>query len=82
MAKKVTNNPHGYKVCYKEEGDKRYTRYFLTYTYRQATEIIAMYVRYPPPSREDHHILKHPKWAIIPINKTEVKSGIWRQVPF
>ena len=39
MAKKPSNNPHGYKVCYKEAGDKKYTRYFLTYTYRQATEI-------------------------------------------
>ena len=49
MAKKPPSNPHGYKVCYKEAGDRRYTRYFLTYTYRQASEIIAMYVRYPRP---------------------------------
>lgn len=27
MAKKPTNNPYGYKVCYKEAGDKKYTRY-------------------------------------------------------
>ena len=82
MAKKPTNNPYGYKVCYKEAGDKKYTRYFLTYTYRQATEIIAMYVRYPPPCRKDNHILNNPKWAIIPVKQSEVQAGIWREVPF
>ena len=82
MAKKPRNNPHGYKVCYKEAGDRQYTRYFLTYTYRQASEIIAMYVRYPPPCRVDNHILNNPKWAVIPVTPAEVRSGIWREVPF
>ena len=82
MAKKPPSNPHGYKVCYKEAGDRKYTRYFLTYTYQQAVESVAMYVRYPPPSRKDNHILNNPKWAIIPVTPSEVRSGIWREVPF
>lgn len=82
MAKKPPGNPHGYKVCYKEAGDKRYTRHFLTYTYRQAAGMISLYIRYPPPAREDGHILHNPKWAIIPVKQAEVQAGIWEEVPF
>ena len=82
MAKKSTNNPYGYKVCYKEAGDRKYTRYFLTYTYRQAVESVAMYVHDPPRSRKDRHILNNSKWAIIPVTPAEVRAGIWREVPF
>ena len=82
MAKKPTNNPYGYKVCYKEAGDRKYTRYFLTYTYRQAVESVAMYVHDPPPSRKDNHILNNSKRAIIPLTPAEVRAGIWREVPF
>ena len=82
MAKKPPSNPHGYKVCYKEAGDRKYTRYFLTYTYRQAVESVAMYVHDPPRSRKDRHILNNPKWAIIPVTSAEVRAGIWREVPF
>ena len=82
MNKKLRNNSYGYKVCYKEEGNVRYIRYFMTYTYRQAVYARYTYIRYPPLSREDKHILKEPKWKIIPISKKEVEAGIWREVPF
>lgn len=32
MAKKIENNPYGFKVCYKEQGAKQYIRHFMTYT--------------------------------------------------
>lgn len=76
------NNPYGYKVCYKEKHTKRYIRYFLTYTYKQAVRAKQGYVRFPQLSREDNHILKKPVWHIIPITKFEVRDGIWREVPF
>ena len=80
--KAETNNPYGYKVCYKEEGAKDYTSHFKTYTYRQAIKAKAGYIRYPPRAREDGHILKNPKWVIIPIKHSEVRDGIWHEDPF
>ena len=73
------NNPYGYKVCYKEDGAKDYTSHFKTYTYRQAIKAKAGYIRYPPRSREDGHILRNPKWVIIPIKHSEVRDGIWHE---
>ena len=76
------NNPYGYKVCYKEDGAKDYTSHFKTYTYRQAVKAKAGYIRFPPRAREDGHILKNPKWVIIPIKHSEVRDGIWHEDPF
>ena len=55
--KAEANNPYGYKVCYKEDGAKDYTRHFKTYTYRQAVKAKAGYIRFPPRARDDGHIL-------------------------
>lgn len=84
---KNRRNRYGYKVCYCEEesstpGKKRYVRHFKTYTYKQAVQAMDGYIRYPPTAREDGHVLNNPKWVIIPISRDEVKSGIWREVPF
>ena len=79
---KNTNNPYGYKVCYKEEGAAEYIRHFMTYTYRQAVSAKTGYIRFPPRAREDGHILNKPKWVIIPIKHSEVRAGIWREDPF
>ena len=76
------NNPHGYKVCYKEKGSKEYIRHFLTYTYKQALIAKRYYIKFKQHSREDNHPLKNPEWVIIPIKKSEVRSGIWHEVPF
>ena len=76
------HNPYGYKVCYREIGSDRYIRHFLTYTYRQAVFAMDGYIRYPPRARDDGHILKNPIWRIIPVSCGEVKTGIWREVPF
>lgn len=73
---------YGYKVCYCENGNNNYIRHFKTYTYKQAVVAMDGYIRYPPPARNDGHILKNPKWKIIPISRDEVKAGIWREVPF
>ena len=80
--KAVMNNPYGYKVCYKEDGSKDYTSHFKTYTYRQAVKAKAGYIRFPPRARCDGHILKNPKWVIIPIQHSEVRDGIWHEAPF
>ena len=79
---KNKNNPYGYKVCYREEGAKEYVRHFMTYTYSQAVNAKAGYLRFPPRAREDNHILNKPNWVIIPIRYSEVKDGIWHQDPF
>ncbi len=76
------HNPYGYKVCYKEAGMKDYIRHYKTYTYRQAVKAKTGFILYPPRAREDNHILKDPKWVVIPIKHSEVKDGIWRENPF
>jgi len=76
------NNPYGYKVCYKEKGGNEYIRHFLTYTYRQAKQAKFYYLKYPPRCREDNHELRKPEWVIIPVKKSEVRAGIWREDPF
>ena len=76
------NNPYGYKVCYREKGCKEYIRHFLTYTYNQALKARRYYRKYPQTSREDNHLLNKPYWVIIPVTKSEVKDGIWHEVPF
>ena len=79
---KNTNNPYGYKICYKEEGAAKYIRHFMAYTYRQAVSAKDGYIRFPPRAREDGRILNKPKWVIIPIKYSEVRAGIWREDPF
>ena len=73
---------YGYKVCYREEGNKRYVRYFLTYTLKQAVSVLNAYIRYPPTVRENGRVLNRPRWKIIPVNRREVVAGIWREPPF
>ena len=75
-------SPNGYKICYKEKGSKRYIRYFLTYTYTKAKQMKEYYLKYPQKSRDDEHYLKKPNWVIIPIKKSEIRAGIWHEVPF
>lgn len=80
--KPILDNPYGYKVCYKEKGCKEYIKHFMTYTYLQAKQAKNSYLRYPPRAHEDDHELKKPEWVIIPIKRSEVRAGIWREDPF
>ena len=75
-------NPYGYKICYREKGQKKYVRHFLTYTYSQAKRAKAGFVKYPQKARDDGHPLRKPNWVIIPVKKSEVRAGIWHEVPF
>ena len=77
-----TNNPYGYKICYKEEGKSDYVRHFMTYTYKQALKEKEYCIRFPQKSKIDHHPLVKPKWVIIPIKHSEVRDGIWLENPF
>jgi len=77
-----TTNPYGYKVCYREKGKKRFIRHFLTYTFKQAVKAKEFYVQYPQKSRITNRELVKPEWVIIPIKKSEVRAGIWREDPF
>ena len=75
-------NLHGYKVCFREKGDNDYTTRFLTRTYKQAKSVKEMYLRYPSIASLYNRPLKKPEWVIIPIKKSEVRDGIWHEVPF
>ena len=73
---------YGYKVCYREQDKKRYVRYFLTYTHKQAVYALNSYIRYPPRERETNRKFNNPSWKIIPVTRKEVDDGIWRECPF
>jgi hypothetical protein len=72
---------YGYKVCYREEGKTRFVRHFLAYTKKQAASMIEMYIRYPETAHRGK-VLKNPEWKIIPVSRSEVIAGIWRECPF
>ena len=76
------SNPYGYKVCYRENGCKDFIRHFLSYTYNQALRAMNYFRKYPQKSRADNHTIRKPYWVIIPVTKSEVKDGIWHEVPF
>ena len=71
-----TNNPYGYKICYKEKFSKYYVKQFMTHSYNQAVKVKKDFVK------ENNPLLKNPIWHIIPITRAEVLKGIWREVPF
>ena len=71
-----TNNPYGYKICYKEKFSKYYVKQFMTYSYNQAVKVKKDFIK------ENNPLLKNPIWHIIPITRAEVLKGIWREVPF
>lgn len=75
-------NPYGYKICYKEQGGKEYIKHFITKGYFRAKQIKQYFQKYPQRAREDEHLLKRPSWVIIPIKRSEVRAGIWREDPF
>jgi hypothetical protein len=72
----------GFKVCYRERGAAHYVRHFLTYTLKQALDMLDYYMCRPPTARDDGHILNKPKWKVIPVSRKEIKAGIWREPPF
>lgn len=71
-----TNNPYGYKICYKEKFSKYYVKQFMTHSYNQAVKVKKDFIK------ENNPLLKNPIWHIIPITRAEVLKGIWREVPF
>lgn len=72
---------YGYKVCYKYKHKKHLTCRFITYSYKVAKSIKAMYQRYPPPNK-NNVLLNNVIWEIYPITKKESKYGIWLECPF
>lgn len=71
------HNSYGYKICLKKPFG--HIVRFKTYTFEAAREIVAHFYKYPP---EIALRIKKPVWVIIPIKKSEVMRGIWREVPF
>lgn len=72
---------YGFKVCYKEAGNRRYVRRFLAFTRKQAISMLGYYVRYPPKT-DCNLTLKNPRWKIIPVSRKESEAGIWEEPPF
>ncbi len=76
------NNPFGYKVGYRENGNQLFLRYFMTYTYKQARFSLRFYRKYPQRNRENNRLIVDPFWEIKPITKKEYLAGIWDEFPF
>lgn len=76
------NNPFGYKVGYRENGNRLFIRHFMTYTYKQARFSLRFYRKYPQRNRETNRPIVDPFWEIKPITKKEYLAGIWDELPF
>ena len=76
------NNPFGYKVGYRENGNRLFNLHFITYTYKQARFSLRFYRKYPQRNRETNRPIIDPFWEIKPITKKEYLAGIWDELPF
>jgi len=73
-------NDNGYKVCYREDGRKRFVRHMACNTYSGAEWTMQRCMREPPRTK-DGKILKKPTWKIIPITYKELVV-IQKECPF
>ena len=78
----MKNNPFGYKVGYRENGNRLFNRHFMTYTYKQARFSLRFYRKYPQRNRETNRPIIDPFWEIKPITRKEILAGIWDEIPF
>ena len=76
------NNPYGYKVGYRECGNRLFNRFFIAYTYRQARFYLRYYRKFQQFNRENNCPIIDPFWQIKPITKKEYLAGIWDENPF
>lgn len=76
------NNPYGYKVGYRERGNRLFNRFFMTYTYKQAKFSLHYYRKFRQFNRENSRPIIDPFWEIKPITKKEYLAGIWDELPF
>ena len=76
------NNPYGYKVGYRENGNRLFVRYFMTYTYNQALFSRRFYHKSTQCTRETNRPIIDPFWEIKPITQKEYLAGIWDELPF
>lgn len=76
------NNPYGYKVGYRENGNRLFIRHFTAYTYKQARFFLRLYHKYPQYNHETNKLIIDPFWQIKPITKKEYLAGIWDEIPF
>ena len=75
------NKIYGYMVGYRELGS-RFIRYFTTFNYKQARNLLRMYQKYPTRERETNRLLIDPVWEIQPITKKEIMRSILDELPF
>jgi hypothetical protein len=75
-------NPYGYKIGYRKNGNRLFTRHFMTYTYKQARFSLRFYRKYSQRNRQTNRPIVDPFWKIKPITKKEYLAGIWDEVPF
>ena len=66
------NNPFGYKVGYRENGNRLFIRHFMTYTYKQARFSLRFYRKYPQRNRETNRPIIDPFWEIKPIERVKM----------
>ena len=71
------NNPYGYKVGYRENGNRLCIRKFITRTHQQAYQMLVFYRKFG-----HQRVAQKFNYEIQPITKKEVLAGIWDELPF
>ena len=76
------NNPYGYKVGYRENGNRPFIKHYMTYNYKQALFSLRLYRKYPQRTKDNNRPIVDPFGEIKPITKKEYLAGIWDELPF
>lgn len=76
------NNPYGYKVGYRENGNRLFIKHFMAYTYKQALYARLFYHKHTQRTRDTNRPIIDPFLEIKPITKKEYLAGIWDEIPF
>ena len=74
-------HPYGYKVGYREIGNRLFVRQFITRTHRQAHRTLLYYCKYGHAGCRKKDIEKF-NYSLKPITRKEYLAGIWDELPF
>ena len=82
MKKINKHNPYGYKIGYRENGNRFFVCHFLNRTYKDAKRYLELFTKYPTYTHTDLRLIENSTWEIRPIRFSEFAKGIWKESPF
>ena len=78
----METNKYGYKLCYKNKGNKKLHIYVITNTFDLANFEMQMCIKYPKQVEQSNNTIRGPTWKIIPIKHKKEYQKLWKNCPF